>query len=120
MEMLENSNEIINATVEATDDDTLHVNGHSLTGVDVEDSEDVMIAHQASDLASKVIWDTSEDDNEFEIQYYGQEVTAQVMVVGGDATISEGESTLGNILVKDSEVSSVCYKEPNCSWWKLY
>ena len=100
----------ITANVVATTDDTLHVNGHSLTGDDVEESEDVMIAHQASDLASKVIWDTSEDDNEFEIQYYGQEVTAQVMVVGGDATISEGESTLGNILVKDSEVSSVATK----------
>lgn len=104
------SSEEITAYVVATDDDTLHVNGHSLTGVDVEDSEDVWIANQASDLASKVIWDTSEDDNQFEIQYYGEEVTAKVMVVGGDAAVSPGESTLGNILVKDSEVSSVATK----------
>lgn len=104
------SNEIINATVVVTDDDTIHVNGHSLTGDDVEESEDVMIAHQTSELASKVVWDTSEDDNEFEIQYYGEEVIAKVMVVGGDATVSAGESTLGNILVKDTEVSSVATK----------
>lgn len=104
------SSEEITAYVVATDDDTLHVNGHSLTGVDVEDSEDVWIANQASDLASKVIWDTSEDDNQFEIQYYGEEVTAKVMVVGGDAAVSPGESTLGNVLVKDSEVSSVATK----------
>lgn len=104
------SGEEITVTVVATDDDTIHVNGHSLTGVDVEESEDVMIAHQASELASKVIWDTSEDDNEFEIQYYGEEVTAQVMVVGGDATVSGGTNSLGNILVKDTEVSSVATK----------
>lgn len=32
------------------------------------------------------------------------------MVVGGDAAVSPGESTLGNVLVKDSEVSSVATK----------
>jgi hypothetical protein len=98
----------ITATVKATTDDVLHV---SETNVDtLEDESDVYIGYNPSDLATKVTLDKSGDNNNFEIEYYGVEVTADIQIVGGISTVSSGSNVLGNILVKDTEVSDVSTK----------
>jgi hypothetical protein len=95
-------------TVKSTSNEKLHA---SVTNVSTyEDGDDMYWGHVVSDLASKINHDQTADEYEFEIEYYGGEVTAEVMVVGGSSTVSPGESTLGNILVKDTEVSSVATK----------
>ncbi len=90
--------------------DSIHVT--SVTGLSLEkETKDVSIGYVPGALASKVIFDKTKDDYEFEINYYGEEVTAKVLVIGGDTIISEGgDATLGNILVKDTEVGSVASK----------
>jgi hypothetical protein len=98
------------ATVKNTSDELLHVSAYNTTISDKEESSDVYVGYVKSDLATKVTSDKSGDENTFELEYYGEEVTADVMVVGGAATVSGGSATLGNILVKDSEVSSVATK----------
>jgi hypothetical protein len=96
------------ATVKDTSNDKLHV---SATNVSLEeDSDDVFFGYVLSDLASKITHDQTADEYDFNIEYYGAEVSAQVMVVGGASTVTPGESTLGNVLVKDTEVSSVATK----------
>jgi hypothetical protein len=99
---------MINATVKATTDDVLHVSDTSLT--ELESTSDVYIAYNPSELATKVTLDKSGDNNNFEIEYYGVEVPAKVDIVGGTSTVTSGSSVLGNILVKDTEVSSVATK----------
>jgi hypothetical protein len=96
------------ANVKATGNEKLHVVSTNVTTL--EDADDVYIGYVPSDLTTKVTHDETGDEYDFELEYYGEEVTADVMVVGGSSTISGGESGLGNILVKDSEVSSVATK----------
>jgi hypothetical protein len=96
------------ATVKSNDNEKLHV---STTNVDtLEDEEDVFWGYVVSDLATKVTHDQTADEYEYDIAYYGEEVSSDVMVVGGVATISGGSNALGNVLVKDTEVSSVATK----------
>jgi hypothetical protein len=97
--------------VKNTSNNKLHPASYSLTAYDEETTtDDVFVAYTPSDLASKVTYDTSADENTLDIEYYGEEVTADVQVVGGASTISQGDSTLGNVLVKDSEVGNVATK----------
>jgi hypothetical protein len=99
------------ATVKNTSNEKLHVSTYNATVQDKETlTSDVWEGYVLSDLASKVISDRTADEYDFEIEYYGEEVTADVQVVGGASTISQGESTLGNVLVKDTEVSNVATK----------
>ena len=102
----------VTATVVAdATDDVLYVASHTATpSFETESKSKIHIAYLESDLASKVTLDKSGTDNVLEIEYYGEEVPAKVMVVGGDATVSGGTTSLGNILVKDTEVSSVATK----------
>jgi hypothetical protein len=97
------------SVVSATNDDLEVLNTNVSTLEDARSSK-VYIGYVASDLASKVTLDKSSDANTFDIAYYGKEVTADVQVVGGTSTTSTGSNVLGNILVKDSEVSSVATK----------
>ena len=54
------------------------------------------------------MFDDGADENDYSVEYYGAEVTADVQVVaGGDISSTSG---LGNVLVMDSEVSSVSDK----------
>jgi len=100
---------IFTATVKSNTNEKLHVS--SVSGVTTkEDAADVYYGYVNSDLATKVTLDETADEYDFNVEYYGAEVTADVMVVGGAATVSGGETTLGNVLVKDSEVSSVATK----------
>jgi hypothetical protein len=95
------------ATVKSTTNDKLHVSATNVTTL--EDANDVYVGYVVSDLASKITHDQTADEYDFDIEYNGIEVTADVNVVAG-GTISSGENTLGNVLVKDSEVSSVATK----------
>jgi len=102
------SGDNITATVKANTNEKLHV---SATGVTtLEDADDVYVGYVVSDLASKVTLDETADEYEFTVDYYGEEVSAEVKVVAGASTITPGESELGNVIVKDSEVSSVATK----------
>lgn len=96
------------ATVKNTSNNRLHVSTHNLTAYDEEESDEHYIGYVPSDLASKLTFDTNADEYEFEVEYFGQEVTADVQVVaGGEVSSTSG---LGNVLVMDSEVSSVSSK----------
>lgn len=94
-------------TIKATDGDNLHVSTHNVS--DEEDSNDLFVGVVPSDLASKVTFDKSGDENDFEVEYFAKEVGATVkIVVGGES--STDTSSIGNLVVKDSEVDSVSDK----------
>lgn len=66
-----------------------------------------------SELATEGIWDKSGDQYEIALTYHGDEVKGDVYVASPEATVtttSGGASQLGDVLVKDSEVSSVATK----------
>jgi hypothetical protein len=93
-------------TVKNTSNDKLHVSTHNLTSYDEDESDDNYIGMVPSDLASKFSFDTSADEYDFEVEYFGKEATAQVtLTVGGSV-----ETSAGVMVVKDSEVSSVSGK----------
>jgi hypothetical protein len=98
------------ATVKKTTNNKLHVLETNVSTLKEDSSSKVEIGYVPSDLASKVTIDKSGDEYDFNVDYYGAEVTADVKVVGGVSTTSTGSNVLGNILVKDSEVSSVATK----------
>jgi hypothetical protein len=98
------------ATVKSTTNNKLHVASTNVTTLKEDSSSKVYIGYVPSDLASKVTLDETGDEYDFNVDYYGTEVTADVKVIGGTSTTSTGSNVLGNILVKDSEVSSVATK----------
>ncbi|MCX6750777.1 MAG: hypothetical protein NTZ83_04930 [Candidatus Pacearchaeota archaeon] len=103
-----NGGDDFTVNVLATTSDKLHVT--TITGIDtLDDDDDIFVGYNPSKLATKVTHDQTGDENNFEAEYYGAEVTAKVMVVGG-GTVSGGENTLGNVLVTDAEVSNVATK----------
>jgi len=97
-------------TVKTNSNNNLHVASHNLTSYDEEDGDDVYVGWVPSDLASKFIFDTSADEYDFDLTYYGAEVTADVKVVGGATTITTGTTTLGDVVIKDTEVASFATK----------
>lgn len=96
-------------TVKNTSNDKLHVSTHNLTANDEEESDDHFIGYVPSDLASKFEFDTSADEYDFSVEYFGSEVTAEVNVVAG-GEVGSGDVDLGGVLVTDAEVSSVSSK----------
>lgn len=97
------------ATVEAdTDGSNLEVSDTNVTTQ--KESDKLYFGYVPSNLATKVTLDETGNDNTYTLNYYGAEVTADVKVIGGTSTISTGTNVLGDILVKDSEVSSVSTK----------
>ena len=91
------------ATIKATSNDKLHV---STTSVSTEEeASDKYMGIVPSALASKISTDQSGDEYDFEIEYFGKEVTADVSVATG-GTITSTTSALGDILIKDSEVAA--------------
>lgn len=97
-----------NAVVKSTTNERLHASTTNATTY--KDGDKFYWGHVVSDLASKITHDQTADEYDFEVEYYGAEVTAEVMVVGGSSTVTSGTNTLGNVLVKDTEVSSVATK----------
>ena len=92
------------AVVKATTDDNLHVASHNVD--DKESDSDVYVGVVPSELASKTTFDTSGDENDFEVEYFGSEVGAKVNVVaGGD--VSSTTTSVGNLVVMDSEVDGL-------------
>jgi hypothetical protein len=99
----------IKLAVKATSDlDYIHVNSHNLTAYDEEDESDVYTGIIPSELASTFTFDTSGDENTFDLEYFGKEVTAGVSVVAGGESSSDGSA--GNLVVMDSEVDKVSSK----------
>lgn len=101
---------VFNITVgyATADNETLHVDSVNSSISMVEESDDVDIGYVVSDLASKVTLDKTNDEHYFEIEYFGEEATADVRVIaGGDVSSNDG---IGAVLVKDSEVSTVSSK----------
>jgi hypothetical protein len=92
------------ATIKVTANDKLHVSAHNVT--DYEESDNNWVGYVASDLASKIMFNDGADENDFSIEYYGAEVTADVRVVAG-GEITTDTPSLGGVLVTDAEVSSV-------------
>jgi hypothetical protein len=98
------------ATVKSTTNSLLHISTTNVTTLADSSGSKVEFGYVPSDLASKVTIDKTGDEYDYNIDYYGKEVTADVEVIGGEATVTSGESTLGNVIVKDTEVSSVSTK----------
>jgi len=94
------------ATVKNTTNEKLHVSTYDTSdnASREEESDDNWIGYVHSDLASIITSDETGDENDFSVEYFGKEVTADVEVVAG-GTISSEE--LGNVLVTDAQVSAV-------------
>ena len=76
---------------------------------------DVMRSFVNGDLATEILYDTSGDQDSAKIIYHGDEAYGKVYVSEMGATITSGSGSttstqLGDVLVKDSEVSSVSSK----------
>jgi hypothetical protein len=97
---------VFKVSVKATDDNNLHVSTHNLTAYDEEGDSDVFEGVVPSDLASTFTFDTSGDENDFEVEYFGKEVGGIVKVVAG-GEVSSATSSVGNLVVMDSEVSGL-------------
>ena len=103
----------INATVSWTGgtDNEVQVSAISTTNTDATSTEiqetDVFRDFTYSALATEILFDQpSADADSVKLMYHGSEVTANVFITSPDATVGGG-GALGDVLVTDSEVSSV-------------
>jgi hypothetical protein len=67
-------------------------------------------AFMYSALATEILRDTDPSQDTVELIYHGSEVAADAYIAAPDATVSTGSGSLGEVLVMDSEVSSVSSK----------
>ncbi len=91
------------------------VSSVSVTDYETEDGSDDYVGYVVSDLATMTMFYTGGDQDNIDITYHGAEATAEVFLSELSSTISSSSSTsgasqLGDILAKDSEVSSVSSK----------
>ncbi|MBU4070535.1 MAG: hypothetical protein KJ646_06150, partial [Nanoarchaeota archaeon] len=92
------------------------VGNESVTFVENGDNTKKWVSHKYSALASALQWDKSGDQYELQITYHGEESYGEVYVNAPGTTVTAGTTTtgtatsLGDVLVKDSEVSSVSTK----------
>jgi hypothetical protein len=96
------------ATVKNTTNNKLHVSTQNLSTE--EEADDVDIGVVPSDLASKFTIDSSADEYDYEVEYFGKEVTATVNVVAGADVEGVSDSAVGSLVVMDDEVDSVSSK----------
>ena len=75
---------------------------------EIDDSDDYE-EYTVSDLATKTLYDTGGDQDWVTITYAGDQSYGQLYVTAPEATVTStgGTGQLGDVLVKDSEVSSV-------------
>ena len=92
--------------VKNTSNDEFHVSTHSLTSYQEEESDDNYIGIVPSDLASSFTWDKSNDEYQYDVEYFGEEVVATVNVIAG-AEVSMETSGLGGIVIMDTEVDKM-------------
>jgi len=104
-----NTGAAMTVTVKNNSNDNLHVSTHNLTSYDEEESDDVFMGVVPSDLASTFTFDTNADENDFSIVYTGKEAIADVSVIAAGVVSSE-DTALGNVVIKDTEVSSMSGK----------
>mgnify|MGYP003573967182 CR=1 FL=1 len=101
----------ITLTIGDNSNNEVSVTGVSADATNTEVKEtDVFRNFAYSALATETMWDKSGDQYTVSLMYHGDEVAADVYVTSSEATVSSGATALGNILVKDSEVSSVMSK----------
>jgi hypothetical protein len=94
----------------------VHVNAVSTdsSGLEIDDTDDYEY-FQVSDLASRVLHDTGGDQDTAVVRYHGDQAFADVFLSAPEVTVSgggivTGGGTLGEVTVKDTEVSSVSTK----------
>ena len=92
----------------------VEVNGVATSNTDATAAEigstDVWRDFTYSALATEILWNKpSSGQKSVKLIYHGEEVAADVYITSPGATVG-GPSSLGNVLVKDSEVSSVSDK----------
>ncbi|MBU2562058.1 MAG: hypothetical protein KKF68_00140 [Nanoarchaeota archaeon] len=92
------------------------VGNESVTFAEDGDSTKKWLSYKYGALASKLLWDKTGDQYELQITYHGDESYGEVYLTAPLATVSAGTTStttatqLGDVLVKDSEVSSVSSK----------
>lgn len=86
----------------------INKNENTVTASEIGDTE-VYQDYVSSALATKILDDQSGDHEKMTLVYHGGESYGQVYVTDVSAVVS-GSGSLGNVLVKDSEVSSVATK----------
>jgi hypothetical protein len=116
---------IFNVTVGANSDSEAHVSSiteSTFSGADsfeTDDGTDEFVGYVSSPLATKVTFKTGGDQDTVEIEYHGEEASADVYVSEAGAVVtSDGETTtsggsvkqLGSVAVSDAEASSVSTK----------
>jgi len=81
------------------------------TAYETASSSKIWRSYVESELATKIDWDkTNSDQYSVDLEYHGGEVYANLFVTAPSVTVttgSEGVTSLGDIIVKDTEVSSV-------------
>jgi hypothetical protein len=105
--------ENITVTVGTNADNETEVTGVSLTagaGEEEIDKTDIYQNFMYSALATEVLRDISGDHESVEIKYHGSESAVKVYITSADVTLAKGGDGLGEVVVKDSEVSSVSGK----------
>jgi len=89
-------------------------NAYSMTGSGAEiESTDVFQNYAYSALATEVLFDKSSDQETLELVYHGDESYGELYIMSPEASVTTGVTDgaqIGEILVKDSEVSSVSSK----------
>jgi hypothetical protein len=107
------SGDMINLTLgwNAATTQQVTVSAISTTSADADSTEigstDVYRDFTYSALATEILWDKSGDQDTVKLMYHGEEVSADVYITSPDATVTTGTGSLGEVLVMDSEVSSV-------------
>lgn len=94
-------NDDTDGDVEVSDVDT------GSSDLDVPGDDDDTVSRVSSDLATLVTRMVASDRGEAEITYAGEESYAEVYLTSIDATTSSGGGALGNIIVSDSQISTV-------------
>ena len=97
----------ITATINADNKDGIDVSSTiiSTTMQEIADTSKY-VGYSKSDLATKVSMDESGNTNTFDLDYYGQEVSADVSVASAKAVVSN-EAATGFLPVTDSEIANV-------------
>ena len=83
--------------------------GSSSSEFEVGDT-DKYLAYLYGDLATRVEFDKSGDQDTLMLTYFGDEVAADVYITSSDAVVSSGSGESGVMTVKDTEVSTVASK----------
>ena len=81
------------------------VNYDADSGYEVDDTDNFE-NYITSDLATSTLYKTGGDQDSVVITYHGDQAYAELYLTSPEATVAAG-STLGDVLVKDSEVDSV-------------